>query len=115
DGRPVTLDTRVQRLPGDADVEKAAAVRNGLLAGAQVIELNPALADSLGGDPFLTGVIVARVQRGSYAQRVGLQGGDVIVALNGRAVTSISQLNGVGAGMEMTINRRGRTITGVIR
>jgi S1-C subfamily serine protease len=114
DGRPVALDARVQRLPGDADVEKGALIRTGALAGAQVIELNPALADSLGGDPFATGVIVARVQRGSYAQRVGMQSGDVIVAVNGRTVTSAEQLGNIGRGTEVTISRRGRAITGVI-
>ena len=114
DGRPVVLDARVQRLPGDADVDKAAMIRTGALAGAQVVELNPALADSLGGDPFAAGVIVARVQRGSYAQRVGMQSGDIIVAINGRAVSSAEQLANVGRGTEMTISRRGRAITGVI-
>lgn len=115
DGRPQTLDARVQPLPGDTSTERAAVIQSGALSGAQVLGLNPALADSLGGDPFSTGVIVGRVQRGSYAQRVGLQGGDVIVALNGRTVNSTGQLANVARGSEMTINRRGQTMTGVIR
>ena len=115
DGRPQTLDARVQRLPGDTDVDGAAVIRSGVFSGAQVLALNPALADSLGGDPFATGVIVGRVQRGSYASGIGLRGGDIILAVNGRPVTSVDQLANVGRGSEITINRRGQRISAVVR
>jgi Do/DeqQ family serine protease len=115
DGRAETLNARVQPLPGDADVDRATTIQAGALSGAQVLALNPALADSLGGDPFATGVIIARVQRGSYANRIGLQGGDILLAINGRAVSSVQQLANVGRGSEVTINRRGQRVTGVIR
>ena len=114
DGSPQTLTARVQPLPGDADVDNARFIRSGVLSGAQVLALNPALADSLGGDPFATGVIVARVQRGGYANRIGLQGGDIILAVNGRAVTSVDQLADLPRGAEVVIERRGRRISGVI-
>jgi len=115
DGRPQTLNARVQRLPGDANVDAAAVIRSGVFSGAQVLALNPALADSLGGDPFATGVIVGRVQRGSYASGIGLRGGDIILAVNGRPVTSVDQLANVGRGSEITINRRGQRISAVVR
>ncbi len=115
DGRRETVSARVQPLPGDAGTENATMVRSGVLSGAQVLALNPALADSLGGDPFASGVIVGRVQRGSYAHRVGLQGGDIVLTVNGRAVTDVQQLADVGRGSELTINRRGQRISGVIR
>ncbi len=114
DGRAETLNARVQRLPGDADIDKAQLVRNGVFSGAQVLALNPALADSLGGDPFASGVIVGAVQRGSYASRVGLRGGDVILTVNGRAVTSVDQVMNLPRGSEVTIERRGQRMTGVI-
>lgn len=115
DGREQTVSARVQPLPGDADRDNATVIRSGALAGAEVLGLNPALADSLGGDPFTSGVIIGRVQRGSYANRVGLQSGDVVVAVSGRRITSVGQLDGVGRGSEVTINRRGQTITGTVR
>lgn len=115
DGRRQTLNARVQPLPGDVRVDNATVIRSGVLSGAQVLALNPALADSLGGDPFASGVIVGRVQRGSYANRVGLQGGDIILTVNGRGVTSVQQLADVGRGSELTINRRGQLISGVVR
>jgi Do/DeqQ family serine protease len=115
DGGGQTLTARVQPLPGDVSTDNATLLQSGVLSGAQVLALNPALADSLGGDPFATGVIVGRVQRGSYANRVGVQGGDIILTVNGRAVTSVQQLADVGRGSELTINRRGQRISGVIR
>jgi Do/DeqQ family serine protease len=115
DGRRQTARARISSLPGDPDTDRATVVQSGALAGARVLALNPALADSLGGDPFSTGVIVGGVQRGSYANRVGFQGGDVIVAVNGRPISTVGQLANVGRGAEVTINRRGRTITGVMR
>ncbi len=115
DGREQTVSARVQPLPGNADKDDATVIRNGALSGAEVLTLNPALADSLGGDPFTSGVIIGRVQRGSYANRVGLQSGDVVVAVGGRRITSARQLDGIGRGAEVTINRRGQTITGTIR
>ncbi len=115
DGRRQTVNARISPLPGDPDTDKATLIQQGGLSGAQVLALNPALADSLGGDPFLTGVIIGGVQRGSYANRTGFQGGDVITALNGRAVSNVAQLSNVGRGAEVTINRRGRVMTGTIR
>jgi Do/DeqQ family serine protease len=109
DGRAQTLNARVQRLPGDADIDGAALIREGGLSGAQVLTLNPALADSLGGDPFASGVIVSRVDSRGYARRgVGLQAGDVILAVDGRAVTSADQLADLPRGAQLTVERRGQ-------
>jgi len=115
DGRRQTLNARIAPLPGDPDTGKATLIQQGGLSGVQAVALNPALADSLGGDPFLAGAFITRVQGGSYANRVGFQAGDVVVAVNGRPVSAPTQLASVGRGAEVTINRRGRTITGTIR
>ncbi|MFN5617668.1 MAG: PDZ domain-containing protein, partial [Brevundimonas sp.] len=115
DGQPRTLRARVERLPGEADVERAVTLSRGVFAGARVLALNPALADSLGGNPFASGVIVAGVERGGYAQRTGLRGGDIILLLNGRQVTAVDQLAAVPPGVEVTIERRGQRLTGVVR
>ena len=116
DGRVQSVPARVQRLPGDADVDKATLIRTGGLSGAQVLTLNPALADSLGGDPFASGVIVGRVESRSYAQRgVGVRPGDVILALNGRAVGSVDQLADLPRGAQLTVERRGQRGILVVR
>ncbi len=115
DGHPQTIRARVQKLPGEVDPDRAVLIREGGLSGAQVLVLNPALADSLGGDPFSRGVIVGRVVRGSYAERTGFRTGDVIVSLNNRPVTTAASLANIGRGTEVTIERQGRRVTGTIR
>jgi len=115
DGRPETLTADIQRLPGDADLKRAVVVQAGSLAGAQVVALNPALADSLGGDPFASGVIVSGVGGRTYAQANGFRQGDIITAVNGRPVSSAAQLASVQRGSEVTINRGGQRLTGVVR
>ncbi len=114
DGRPTTVEARVQRLPGDADVEKAAVIEQGVLSGAQVIALNPALADSLGADPFTNGLIVAGVNPRGYAARF-LRRGDLIIALDGRPVSSPGQLASVPRGSQLTLQRQGQQATLMVR
>lgn len=116
DRRSRTIAARVQPLPGDAD-PRGAVIRQGPFAGAEVVALNPALADRLGGDPFLTGVLVTGVQgrgraAGTFAQN------DLILAVNGRAIDSVAALEQASAARgpwEITLVRRGRQITGVLR
>ncbi len=116
DGRPLVVDARVQRLPGDADVDGAMVIQSGGLTGAQVLALNPALADSLGGDPFASGVVVGGVASNSYARRgVGVQAGDVIMAVNDRPVTSPQQLANLPRGSQLLVERRGQRGVLVVR
>jgi Do/DeqQ family serine protease len=116
DGRPLVVDVRVQRLPGNADVQGATVIQSGGLTGAEVLALNPALADSLGGDPFASGLVVGRVAPNSYARRgVGLQTGDVIMAVNDRSVTSPQQLANLPRGTQLLVERRGQRGVLVVR
>ena len=116
DGRTDTVNARVQRLPGDIDLDRAVVISQGGLSGAQVIALNPALAESLGGDPFATGVIVGQVDDRGYARRgVGLRRGDVILAVNGRPVTSPQQLANLGRGSQLSVQRGGQQGVLVVR
>lgn len=57
-------------------------------AGTTVMNLSPAVAEELRLDGFDTGVVIAKIEPGSPAARVGLQVGDVIQTINGREVDS---------------------------
>ena len=114
DGREVSLNARVTALPGDASVGKGEVVTRGALAGLAVFALNPARAESLGGDPFMTGVFITGVQRGSMAHRIGLRPNDVIKAIDGRAVTTLDGVARAARGSELTIIRSGRQLNGRI-
>lgn len=61
------------------------------LAGAEVVNLSPAVADELDLTK-INGVVVWEVDKESLAERIGLERGDVIEALNSTAVTSTAQL-----------------------
>lgn len=116
EGRSQTLNARVQRLPGETGLDNATVIQQGGLSGAQVLALNPALADSLGGDPFSTGVIVGQVARNSYASRgVGVRAGDIIMAVNDRPVTSPQQLANLPRGSQLLVERRGQRGVLVVR
>ncbi len=70
-------------------------VRRGQL-GVMVQDITPALAQALNID-YGNGAVVTQVVEGSAADKAGLKVGDVVVAINGKAVHSAAQLrNAVG-------------------
>ena len=112
DGRSQQLNARVQTLPGDRELGDGEVVRQGALAGLRVVTRSPALADSLGGDPFATGAIVTAVDPRSYAGRLGLRPRDIILSVDGRSLTSSAMLNAAARGDGLTIIRGGRRLEG---
>ncbi|MEQ9835946.1 MAG: Do family serine endopeptidase [Roseitalea porphyridii] len=89
-------------------------------AGAEVANLSPAFAirNGLAQGPF-EGVIVASVADRSPADRVGVEPGDILVAINGRAIAGVADVVAATAEpapvWEITLNRGGRTIDATIR
>lgn len=59
--------------------------------GVAIQELSPELAESFGLDKP-TGALVSSVDKGSAADKAGLQAGDVILKFNGTAITQSSEL-----------------------
>ncbi|CAN5336552.1 DegQ family serine endoprotease [soil metagenome] len=113
DGRAQSVNARVQALPGSADRDQGVVIGAGPLAGLRVATLNPALADSLGGDPFMRGVIVTGVS--GRARAYQFQPGDLIRAVDGRQVASVDAVRGIDRPAQLTIERQGRRMTGVVR
>jgi len=111
DGRPMTVNARIQALPGDA--EGGTVITRGPLAGFKVAALTPALADSLGGDPFLKGVIILGAE--GRVANAGLRRGDFLRAANGNVINSVADVQAITGPTQLTIERNGRRITGVIR
>ncbi len=65
--------------------------------GVVIQSLTPALAEALGLDEGVDGVVVSDVQRGSPAEEVGIERGDVITSIAGRSVSTAQELrNAVG-------------------
>lgn len=75
---------------------KDGRVRRGLL-GVNIQNISPAMAKSLDlGD--VKGVIISSVQPGSAAEKAGIRGGDIIVAINGEAIEDRNVLRNKVAG-----------------
>ena len=126
-GEVVTLDVRrgavrvdarvtVEPPPGTNAGERRTIAGANPLSGATVETFSPASAQDAGVDPFngVAGVLVTAVAAGP-AQRIGLRTGDVVRAVNGQAVTSPAELEGLLArpsgGWVLQIQRGEQLIT----
>jgi serine protease Do len=62
------------------------------LRGARVASLSPALAEEIGADSGIAGVIVRDVGQASAAARVGLRVGDIIRSYNDQEISTVAEL-----------------------
>ncbi len=87
-------------------------VRRGRL-GIAIQSLNPELAQAF-GIPFNKGVVIANVDDGSPASKAGIEVGDVLVEVNGRAIGKASDLRNIigllriGDEVDLKVIRDGR-------
>ena len=82
--------------------------------GAEVMNMSPAVAEELSLEAAADGVVVASVGDGSTAAEVGVQKGDVVVAVNGQKIGTTRDLEKACAERarlwDLTIKRGGETI-----
>ena len=87
--------------------------------GARVANLSPSFAMDQGFDDMSRGVVVLALARWSPAERLGLRRGDQIVAVNGRAVGSVADLQTVTKvdikTWDIAIRRNGKQLTAKVR
>ena len=80
--------------------------------GVAIQDLTPDIAQAL-GTKYTQGAVIARVDPNSPAERAGLKSGDLVLAANGVAVRSGTQLRNmiglsrIGDEVALTIDRRG--------
>ncbi|WP_248304781.1 DegQ family serine endoprotease [Breoghania sp. L-A4] len=88
------LETRVDLMAAPETVPRETRTIGGYspFAGATVSNLSPAVSEELGMDTDLTGVVITGVTPGSTANRVGLQVGDVVRAVNNDVIASTREL-----------------------
>ena len=81
--------------------------------GVNISELDNEYAQELGVD-ISQGVVIEQLVDGGSAQYAGMQIKDVIVAVNGRTIRSVPELqesigrSAVGETLEMTVIRKGK-------
>ncbi len=111
DGRTQTVNARVQPLPGDAGRGPAVSIGQGPLTGLRIASVSPAEADALANDPFAAIPVVTGVS--GRAATWGLREGDLIVGINNRPA-SVGLLRGLNGRAQLTIQRNGRQLRGVV-
>ncbi|KZD07339.1 DegQ family serine endoprotease [Oceanibaculum pacificum] len=90
-------------------------VRRGRL-GVMIQDLTPDLAEAL-RLPRTAGAVIASVEEDTPAERAGLRPGDIVVAVNGRAVENSADLRNTvgltraGSEVELTLLRDGREVS----
>ena len=116
-GRERTVEVTLVPPPGATEAELVLLEGIHPFTGAEVAELSPRLAEEMGRDPFITGVLVTRIQRRAYAWRV-VRPGDVIVSVDGRAIKTLTDLDKALADHDnqwaIEIDRNGRRISGTV-
>jgi serine protease Do len=62
------------------------------LSGAHVVNLSPVVAAEVGLDDTAEGVLVVNVARGSWASRIGLRRGDILLTVNDSEIRLVKEL-----------------------
>ena len=88
----IELPIQLVAAPESPPAEKTLLKGQQPLAGATVANLSPALADQLQLDSDWRGVVIVEIKRGTTAFRFGLAPADIITAVNGQPVATVSEL-----------------------
>ena len=116
-GKSVIAPLKLQSAPETPPRETIKLTGNSPFAGATVMNLSPAVQEELGGSVGREGVVVADVEESSIAANVGIQKGDVVLAVNDAKITRTGDLKQATQTRQrlwkLTINRGGQVITSV--
>jgi Do/DeqQ family serine protease len=103
---PINMARRVME-----EILRYGEVKRGRI-GVAIQDLTPELAQAM-NTKQTNGAVIARVESGSAAEQAGLHSGDLVVAVNGTAVRSGTQLRNmiglsrIGDQVTLTVDRRG--------
>ncbi|MGE0408778.1 MAG: Do family serine endopeptidase [Amphiplicatus sp.] len=92
EGKRETASLRVKLPPDEPKRDPRLISGDNPLAGVTVDNLSPRFNEQVGLNPFRTGVVVADLDRDSYAAQRGLKRGYRILSVNGKEVTTAAQL-----------------------
>jgi S1-C subfamily serine protease len=111
-GRERTVEVQAQTPPANPPRDERTLSGAQPLSGATVVNLSPAVAEEIGADPFVKGVLLTDVN--GIAARTGFQRGDLVRAINGREIATTQDLAAATAqalaAWRVVIERDGRTI-----
>jgi Do/DeqQ family serine protease len=114
DGRTLSLPLKLAAAPEIPPREALTIRSRSPFQGAEVMNMSPAVAEELSLEAAPDGVVVASVGDGSTAAEVGVQKGDVVVAVNGQKIATTRDLERACAEharlWDLTIKRGAETI-----
>ena len=113
-GRTLSLPLKLAAAPEIPPRDALTIKSRSPFQGAEVMNMSPAVAEELSLEGAAEGVVVASVGDGSTAAEVGVQKGDVVVAVNGQKIGTTRDLEkacGERARLwDLTIKRGAQTI-----
>ena len=113
--KPLDLRVRLVAPPEIPAAQKTELSGGQPLAGAVIANLSPAIAEQLQLVSDWKGVVIYQLRKGTTAARFGLAAGDIILAVNGKTVATVDELQralATAAGSwQITFRRRGETRT----
>ena len=113
-GRTLSLPLKLATAPETPSRDALIIRSRSPFEGAQVMNVSPAVAEELSLEGAHEGVVVASVADGSTAAQVGMQKGDIVVAVNGQKIGTTRDLEkacGERSRLwDLTIQRGGETI-----
>ncbi|HEX4296717.1 MAG TPA: DegQ family serine endoprotease [Devosia sp.] len=113
-GKPYQVAVEVAAAPGAGTDQTALISGNTRFAGTTVSLLTPAVAQDMSLPFDSKGVVVTDVAEGSAAEAMGLQKGDVIVAINGTPINDLGTFKSLVSteanGWQIVLQRNGQTI-----
>jgi Do/DeqQ family serine protease len=113
-GRALNLSLKLATAPEIPSRDALTIKSRSPFQGAEVMNMSPAVAEELSLEGAPQGVVVASVEDGSTAAEVGVQKGDIVVALNGQKIATTRDLEKACAERvrlwDLTIQRGGETI-----
>ncbi len=117
--RKVDISLKLDPAPENPPREEAKVTGPSPFAGATIVNYSPAIADEITLHESVTeGVVISDIEEGSIAAQVGLQKGDVIIAINDaqmKRTRDVSQATQSRRGFwKLTIGRDGQTLTTVM-
>jgi Do/DeqQ family serine protease len=113
-GRTLSLPLKLAAAPEIPPREALTIRSRSPFEGAEVMNMSPAVAEELSLEGASQGVVIAAVGDNSTAAQVGVQKGDIVVAVNGQKIATTRDLEKACSERaqvwDLTIQRGGETI-----
>ena len=118
DGKPTTVMLRLERAPSVPKPEQIVIKGNTPFAGITAVNLSPAIAEEISSAENRDGVIITDIAPDSNAAAVSFQKGDMIISVNGVAISTTKDLAAASTGRhyywKLSIGRGGQIIDTVL-